>query len=105
MPNCSGSIYADDGKSFGYKQGEFYRNHFTCEAAGTAVHVTIGTAEGKYTPWWKSYSVLVAGVTKKPSTVSVNGQAAGNIQYDSTHGTVAVEVPVSQSASEITIQY
>jgi alpha-glucosidase len=104
-PNCSGSIYADDGNTFAYKQGEFYRNHITCEASSSSVRVTIGAAEGKYTPWWKSYSVLVAGASKRPASVAVNGQAVKGFQYDAGHGTLAVQVPATQSANEIVIQY
>jgi alpha-glucosidase len=103
--NCSGSIYADDGKTFAYRQVEFYRNHFTCETTANSLHVVIEAPEGKYTPWWKEYSVKVAGTTKKPRSVSLDGGAVTNFQYDQAHKTLVVNVPASQHASVVDIQY
>ena len=104
-PNCSGSVYADDGRSFAYRQGEYYRNHFTCEARANSLRVTIGTAEGKYTPWWKSYAIVAIGASKRPSWVTVNGQRVTNFQHNPDQKTSGIEVPVSQTPSEVVIQY
>ena len=104
-PNCAGSVYADDGNSFAYQQGEFYRNQFTCEVTGDSLRIKIGTPEGKYTPWWKSYSIHVIGASRKPQSVSVDGQPVTAFRYDAAQKTVSVQVPASQSASEVAIQY
>jgi alpha-glucosidase len=104
-PDCTGSIYADDGKSFNYNHGDFYRNRFTCEASTSSLRVTIGPGEGKFNPWWKSYSILAVDAEKIPSSVTMNGQPVKNFKYVAAQKTLSVEVPVSQNATEIVIQY
>jgi len=104
-PNCSGVIYADDGKSFAYRKGEYYRSHFTCEADMNSLRVTIGTAEGKYTPWWKSYEIVAIGASRRPSSVTVNGRRVTSFQYSASQNSVSVQVPVSRAGSEMVIGY
>src|SRR5512146_1067133 len=60
-PNCSGSIYADDGHTFDYKQGHYFRQAFTCEATTQGVTVKLAAPEGDYTPWWTQVLVTVYG--------------------------------------------
>jgi alpha-glucosidase len=73
-PPCGGDVYADDGHTFGFRQGEYARIHFTCTvAANGAVHVTIGKQEGSWKPWWKSYRIEVAGKTTT-KTVPATGE-------------------------------
>jgi alpha-glucosidase len=76
--DCHGDLYQDDGASFAYKQGEFLRMHFTCAVAeqGSALTVHIGKHEGSYPAWWRQIVVEVNGLSKPPSSVTVNGQPA-----------------------------
>ena len=60
-PDCSGSVYSDDGHTFDYKQGHYFRQSFTCEATAQGVTVKLGKAEGDYTPWWTQVRVTVYG--------------------------------------------
>lgn len=58
-PQCSGSIYLDDGHTLRYQKGEFLRQNFTCQADANSVHLTFHAREGSYTPWWKFIEVVV----------------------------------------------
>ena len=104
-PNCRGSIYADDGSSFGYKRGDFYRGQLSCESSGNSLKIVIAAGEGKYVPWWKSYSVVVVDSPKAPSSVTVNGRAIRDFHYDAKGKSVTFQVPFSRQASEAVVQY
>lgn len=104
-PNCRGSIYADDGSSFGYKRGDFYRGQLSCESSGNSLKIAIAAGEGKYVPWWKSYSVVVVDSPKAPSSVAVNGGAIRDFHYDAKGKSVTFQVPFSRQASEAVVQY
>jgi alpha-glucosidase len=104
-PDCSGSIYADDGNSFAYKSGDYYRGQFICESSGNSLKITIAAGEGKYVPWWKSYSVVVMDATKAPSSVALNGKAVSDSHYDAAGKSVIVQVPFSQQGSEVMLHY
>jgi len=104
-PKCLDSIYTDDGTSFGYKRGDYYRGQLSCESSGNSVKVTIAGGEGKYTPWWTSYNVVVMDAAKAPTSVIVGGKAVSDFHYDAKGKSVAVTVPFAQSTNEIVIQY
>jgi alpha-glucosidase len=75
-PNCSGSLYQDDGKSFAYQQGEFLRMSFSCQSVGDhhSISIHIGKHEGSHPAWWKEIAVEVNGLSKKPLSATVNGK-------------------------------
>ncbi len=58
-PQCSGSIYLDDGHTFRYQRGEYLRQNFTCESNDKAIRVTFHAREGSYMPWWKFFEVVI----------------------------------------------
>ena len=100
---CSGDLYADDGQSFGYQRGEFFRTSVACEDIGSGLHFKIAPAEGKYTPWWKSYAVVFYGQASAPGSVKVNGGAASNVKYDANAKSVTVEVPYAAGGAEVVL--
>ncbi len=58
-PQCSGSLYLDDGHTFRYRQGEFLRQTLTCESEANSVRLKFHAREGSYTPWWKFIEVVI----------------------------------------------
>ena len=58
-PQCSGSIYLDDGHTFRYQKGEYLRQSFSCESNDKAIRVTFHAREGSYVPWWKFFEVVI----------------------------------------------
>ena len=60
-PNCSGSIYLDDGHTFNYEHGEYLRQSFSCEGDEHSMHIHFHPREGSYAPWWRLIEVVVYG--------------------------------------------
>lgn len=58
-PQCSGSIYLDDGHTFRYQKGEYLRQSFTCESNDKAIRLTFHKREGSFVPWWKFFEVVI----------------------------------------------
>lgn len=77
-PDCRGHIYQDDGTTFAYKSGHFLRMSFTCEVSPNHGGLTlyIGKHEGSYPAWWRQIEVEVNGLSRNPSSVTIDGRAA-----------------------------
>ncbi len=75
---CEGMLYQDDGASFAYRQGNFLRMKFTCNASlkdgQLAIHIS--RHEGSYPVWWKSIVVEVNGLVRPVKSVVIDGHDA-----------------------------
>jgi alpha-glucosidase len=74
--DCDGSVYLDDGISYGYQKGEFAREEFTCKVTAQGMTVTVGARKGSYVPWWKNLSVEVYGASKAAAGASAGDAGA-----------------------------
>jgi alpha-glucosidase len=104
-PDCRGSLYADDGNSFAYQRGVFFRTQFSCAARADSLKVSITSAEGTFVPWWKGVRVTVYNAARKPSQVLVNGQASNQWQFDAEHDSVSIVSTYIRSGQELQIVY
>ena len=104
-PHLRGTLYTDDGSTFDFKRGEYFRAQISGESSATGLQIKIGAAEGKYQPWWKSYAVVVFGLDKAPALVTVGGQSANKIRYDAANKSASFEVPFATAATEIEVNY
>jgi alpha-glucosidase len=100
-PNCSGSLYQDDGKTFAYRQGAFLRMDFRCEIVGDELHVHVSPHHGTYPAWWHTISVEIFGI-EASRTITVNGRAQG-LLHPLRNGAIAVTVPDTGQGIEITV--
>lgn len=99
--DCAGSVYQDDGTSFAYKQGIFFRQHFTCaEGADGSVAVRLDAPEGSFTPWWSETRIEVYGLSAKRHKAESNGKP---LKIELAKTSSAVVVPASKFAGDITI--
>ncbi len=55
--DCAGSLYLDDGVSFGYQRGAFLRQAIKCDAGS----LTFDPRQGGYKPWWTGFDVVIHG--------------------------------------------
>ncbi|MBB2200751.1 glycoside hydrolase family 31 protein [Gluconacetobacter tumulisoli] len=101
--NCQGSVYADDGHSFAFRQGVYSRVALSCTVeADHGVAVTIGRPEGSFQPWWRSYRVVVHGFDHAPHGIGGNG---GNgtrpipVAYDGAAGSAQFTVSADGAAN------
>jgi alpha-glucosidase len=104
-PDCRGSLYADDGNSFAYQRGVFFRAQFSCAVRTDSLEVNLASAEGTYVPWWKDLRLSVFGAPHKPSQVLINGRPSQQWQFDAEHKSVSVLFSYDRSGQELTILY
>ena len=102
-PNCSGSIYQDDGTTFAYRQGKFLRQAFTCEASSDSVRVKFGAREGTFAPWWTEVEVIVYGQTAA-GNITLNGKSVPGAKYDSTRETIRVKIADQPGGGELLVK-
>ena len=105
---CSGSVYLDDGISYGYQKGEFLRERFTCHATNHGVTVTIAPREGSFAPWWSMVSIEVYGAAKgAAATLSARGGGASKApsRYDVDHHRVTAAVADDGKGLELQLAY
>ncbi|MDR6631471.1 alpha-glucosidase (family GH31 glycosyl hydrolase) [Phyllobacterium sp. 1468] len=69
---CQGSVYTDDGSSFAFRKGVYYRRGFTCTLSGKQATVSFGAVEGTFKPGWTKVKLAIAGT----STTAVVNEAA-----------------------------
>jgi alpha-glucosidase len=100
-PDCRGSIYADDGHTFAYRNGEFLRMQFNCKVnADGTVAIQIGAHEGSYRPWWSQLQLEVYGMAHKtPTVVWPNHKATATLQGTA----VSVLLPDDGKGIDITV--
>ncbi len=104
-PACHGSVYADDGNTFNYQNGEYFRQAFSCEVSAGGVRVRLDAPQGKYNPWWSTISVTAFGAPHAARQVTVAGRAGTNWKYNAHDGTIRLELPATRGATEISITY
>jgi alpha-glucosidase len=103
-PDCKGSLYWDDGETFDFKKGQYYRQAFTCERNDHGLTVNLGAVEGSYQPWWKTIKVSVYD-NRAPKTVTINSGTAVTSEYQPNAPAASFEVPAARSATRIDILY
>jgi alpha-glucosidase len=102
--DCHGSIYQDDGISFAYKQGEFLRQEFSCEASAGDVQLRFSAPEGSWAPWWKQTEVVLYGWQNAAANVTLNGQPVSGSRYDAARGVLQIKIPAPAGGGELRIR-
>ncbi len=114
-PECAGSLYLDDGKTFAYQRGESLRVSYSCTPAKDALGISISARQGKFSPWWKRICITVFGVSRPPKEVRaadrplkqrVTSDAAGQgWQHNFAKGTVTLSLADSAAGWQIQLIY
>jgi len=104
-PDCRGSLYLDDGVSFGYRKGAFARLPFSCTEAADAVTVQAGPTEGAFAPWFSSVTFAIHGAKSKPKQVAADGKPVRSFAYDAARKLVTVTVPYARAGEAVTVSY
>ncbi len=103
--DCRGSLYLDDGESFGYQRGEFLRVNYSCEVGPTSLRVKSASENHKYMPWWTELRVTAYGAEKTPQEVLLNGQPLRKWTFDDKTHAVTMSFPDATAGWELSIQY
>ncbi len=101
---CTGSLYLDDGHTFGYQHGEFLRQTFSCQSDGNSVRVTFGARQGTYSPWWKTMEVVVYDWPSAQADARLsNGTSPSKTFYDAPTNALHIVIPDIGGEAELRI--
>ncbi len=99
---CEGSIYQDDGQTFDFRRGIYFRQRFTCsQSPEGAVTIDLGASEGTYRPWWTSVRVEVVNLHPTQQNAQVDGVS---LPLEQTHSGVAVTIPTRARAQHLVVR-
>ena len=104
-PDCRGSLYQDDGTTFAYRQGEFLRLQFTCQADLDSLQLALSLPEGTFAPWWESVQVEVYGVQRRPQEVFRKGVPTEAWRWDEKTHQLLVTIPGTGLGENLTVRY
>ncbi|HWZ99684.1 MAG TPA: glycoside hydrolase family 31 protein [Candidatus Dormibacteraeota bacterium] len=91
-PDCSGSLYQDDGHTYAYQKGEILRVKYSCKMSGNELTINGKLEKNNYKPWWNSTEVRVFGAVAMPKMVKVGGTESHIWSYDEKKHSVTVAV-------------
>jgi hypothetical protein len=88
------TLHEDDGRSLGYRKGEFAQTRLTCETAGTTVKLTIGGREGRYAgmPATRDFTATIY-LSGRPKTVSLDGATVTDYQWSDAASAATLKIP------------
>ncbi len=100
--DCRGSLYLDDGVSFGYARDNYLRQDFSCQQSGAELVVNIAARQGKYRPWWSQINLEVHGMNGD-ETAELKGKRLAT-RYDKDSASLVIEVPDVATAAAVKIR-
>ncbi len=103
-PDCHGSVYLDDGLSFGFRNGKYFRAQHRChpELDGRTV-VSIGRHEGTFRPWWARLELAVHDASAPTGPITLDGALVGDVRYDAQARILRIGVPDHPSGGRIVL--
>lgn len=102
-PDCKGTLYQDDGTTFKYKDGDYLRVNYTCEAQAGKIILHLGEQSGNFHPWWKTVQVSVYDWPGAEVRAALNRKVVTGSTYDAVHRILRLEIPQSSQAADLTI--
>jgi alpha-glucosidase len=101
--DCGGSLYQDDGRTYAYKTGDFFRMKFTCQVTPEGFQLRADPQEGTYSPWWKDIRVEVYGWKASANTASLDGNPLQSKASAISHG-LAITIPASSKGFDLRLR-
>jgi alpha-glucosidase len=99
-PDCTGSLYVDDGASFAFQSGKLRRLQLSCAADEAGISVQ-SSSTGDYAPWWKAVRLVIHAVPRAPQRVIDENGAKLVHAYDA--ATKTLVVTLARGASDFRI--
>jgi alpha-glucosidase len=98
--NCHGDFYQDNGKSFAFRSGQFFRRHFSCEVKPDgSLTIHLGAREGSFVPWWKEVRVEAFGWASQTKQAT---SGSGNFTLGQSGGAWITTIPESSGDTDLT---
>ena len=98
---CQGSLYMDDGVTFDYTKGKYFRVDYSCEGYEDALRITISPQKGTFMPWFTQIQTSIYGVKQQPKLISLNGKPLQQASFDASAQTLTFEFPNSPQGAEL----
>jgi alpha-glucosidase len=99
-PDCSGSLYIDDGRSFAYQNGAFRRLSFACEPGSASLDVT-SSSSGNFAPWWQDVRIVLHDVPAGAITVTDGASTKLPFVHDAAKKSLTVTLPKASTDFKI----
>jgi alpha-glucosidase len=96
-PDCRGSLYADDGHTLNYENGEFLRVNYSCQVGANAIKISSAIEKDGYKSWWNLAEITVFGMDKAPKEVRVGDATLHEWRYDAAQHAVVFTVPEAKN--------
>lgn len=101
-PDCTGTLYADDGHSLAFQRKAYLRRTIRCEVSETGqMRIILAPGDGTFRPWWRELVVTVHGM-RADAPVSYRGKVLA-ARHDDTAQTLGFSLPYTPDQSEIMI--
>jgi alpha-glucosidase len=100
--DCRGSVYLDDGVSFGYARGNYLRQGFSCQQGSAELSIGFTAREGNYRPWWKTLVLEVHGM-KGGEIAELKGKRLAT-RFDKESSSLVIELPDIARAASVKIR-
>ena len=100
--DCAGSVYLDDGVSFGYARGSYLRQSFDCQQTATELVVAIAARAGSYKPWWQAMVLEVHGM-RGDEVAELKGKRLAS-RFDKDSDSLIIELPDVAKAAFVKIR-
>jgi len=104
-PDCAGSLYLDDGRTFAYTRGEYRRISYTCQVTKDSVRVKIAGPEGTFPPWWHSVQLEVFGAERAPREVLIGRTVVKDWKHDAAARKLVITLAETGTAVEVQVNY
>lgn len=99
----SGDLYTDDGKTFDFRKGQYFRQHFDGSLTRGTLALTLEAPQGQYRPWWKAIEVTIYGVPTSVKASAIEGAKAENIHFDSKMHAMHFTIPYQDQPTKLSI--
>lgn len=95
-------LYEDDGRSLGYRKGQFASTVLTCKTDGQRVTLTIGGQEGRFDgmPTARDFTATIH-LPGRPHTVTLDGADVTDWQWNETASAAIVKIPACGNAPHV----
>jgi alpha-glucosidase len=100
---CAGSVYVDDGHSFAFREGQFFRQSFEFVGGFETGEFRLSPREGSYEPWWETIELTIYGTYERPIHVTAGRAAILGVTYDQARQ--ALRVVLSDPAGEDVVTF
>jgi len=96
--DCRGTLYLDDGVSFGYQRGDYLRQALSC----TPGSLSFAQREGRFKPWWSGLAVTIHSWTGAVPRVMLGGETVA-AHVDESAKTLSFTLPDIAHATTVKI--